>query len=108
MPIDCIAPEVAAGVLRDCLGGGGRIIPTRHFLSELKKEGLTIPDAWHVLRSGCISKPPEPDIKTGEWKYTIAGYAPDGTWLCVVFSFKYVNVACLITVFSVEAQRRTV
>jgi hypothetical protein len=55
-----------------------------------------------------LHAPPEPDIKTGEWKYTIEGSAPDGTWLCVVFSFKYINVACLITVFSVEAKRRTV
>jgi hypothetical protein len=43
-----------------------------------------------------------------EWKYTIEGYAPDGTWLCIVFSLKYANVACLITVFSVVAKGRTV
>jgi hypothetical protein len=106
--MECTTAEVAQGVLRDCLKPGGRVIPTQHFREELKKEGLTIPDAWHVLRSGCISKAPEHDIRLREWKYTIEGYAPDGTWLCIVFSLKYANVACLITVFSVVAKGRTV
>jgi hypothetical protein len=108
MPVDAVSPDVAQAVLRDCLGPTGRVIPTFHFREELDKEGLTIPDAWKVLRSGCISQPPEHDIRTGEWKYTVEGLTPCGTWLCIVFSFKYVNVACLITVFSVEAKGRTV
>jgi hypothetical protein len=108
MPISELTPEVAHDILRDCLGGAGTVIPGSHFREELRKEGLTIPDAWQVLRTGCIFKPPEPDIKTGEWKYTVEGFAPDGTWLAIVFSFKHVNAAYLITVFSVETKRRTV
>jgi hypothetical protein len=50
---------------------------------------------------------PEHDIKRGEWKYSVEGHTPDGTWLTVVFSFKEVNRVFLITVFSVEAKRRT-
>ena len=108
MSISVVTQDIARDMLRDCLGGAGTVIPGNHFRDELRKEGLTIPDAWQVLRSGCIFNPPECDIKTGDWKYTIEGYAPDGTWLSIVFSFKQVNAAYLITVFSVEAKRRTV
>ena len=108
VPINAVTQETAHDILRDCLGGVGTVVPGKHFRDELRKEGLTVPDAWQVLRSGCIFNPPECDIKTGEWKYTIEGYAPDGTWLAIVFSFKQVNMAYLITVFSVETKRRTV
>jgi hypothetical protein len=105
MPINAVALDIALDMLHDCLSEGS-VIPGKHFRDELRKEGLTIPDAWQVLRSGCICDPPECDIKSGEWKYTVEGYAPDGTWLRIVFSFKQVNEAYLITVFSVEAKRR--
>jgi hypothetical protein len=108
MPVAAVAREIALDMLHDCLGEDGRIIVGIHFRQELRKEGLTIPDAWQVLRSGCIYSPPEPDINTGEWKYTVEGIAPDGTWLCIVFSFKQIDEAFLITVFSVETKRRTV
>jgi hypothetical protein len=108
MPINALTQEVARGILSDCLGGEGSVVPGKHFREELGKEGLTIPDAWHVLRSGRIFKPPELDIGTREWKYTIEGYTPDGTWLAIVFCLKQVNQAYLITVFSVETKRRTV
>lgn len=49
---------------------------------------------------------PEHDIKKGEWKYTIEGHAPDGQWLAIVFSFKEVDRAYLITVFSVAKKGR--
>jgi hypothetical protein len=107
MSVSAVKPDIALEMLQDCLGGGGSVIPGKHFLTELRQEGLTIPDAWLVLRSGCIYNSPEPDIKTGEWKYRIEGYTTDGIWLAVVFSFKYVNRAYLITVFSVEAKKRT-
>jgi hypothetical protein len=108
MPISAVALDIARDMLRGCLGNAGNVIPGNHFREELRKEGLKIPDAWQVLRSGCIFNPPEKDIKTGEWKYTVEGYTPDGTWLAIVFSFKQVNEAYLITVFSVGAKRRTV
>jgi hypothetical protein len=87
MPINALTQEVARDVLSDCLGGTGTVVPGKHFREELGKEDLTIPDAWQVLRSGCIYNPSELDMKTGEWKYTIEGYVPDGTWLAIVFSF---------------------
>lgn len=46
----------------------------------------------------------EPDIKTGEWKYTIEGHTPDGTLLAIVFCFKSEEPAFLITVFSVSSR----
>lgn len=107
MTMNAVAPAIASDILRDCLSDGN-VIPGKHFLDELKKEGLTIPDAWQVLRGGCIFNPPEPDIKSGEWKYTVEGYAPDGQWLAIVFSFKAVDTAYLITVFSIESKGRRV
>lgn len=97
----------AQDLLRFCLGGGGTVKPGKHFRDELKAEGIDLSNAWQVLRSGIIFNPPETDIKTGEWKYTVEGYEPDGKWLGIVFSFKAVDSVYLITVFSVAARRRT-
>lgn len=99
MALNAVALSLAVDMLRDCLAGGN-VIPGKHFLEELAKEGLTIPDAWQVLRTGCIFKPPECDIRTGEWKYTIEGYAPDEIKLAIVFSFKEIDTTYLITVFA--------
>ena len=107
MSISCVRVDIALDLLRDCLGGGGAVVPGKHFTDELRNEGMTLPDAWVVLRSGCIYNPPELDIKTGEWKYTIEGYTADGVWLAIVFAFKVVNRAYLITVFSIESKKRT-
>lgn len=72
-----------------------------HFLQELRNEGLTMPIAWNILRKGRILKPPEHDVRKGEWKYTIEGREPDGKWIAIVFSFKATDRAFLITIFSV-------
>lgn len=106
MPVSAVKPDIALDMLRDCLQGAGKVIQGQHFLDELNNEGLTFPDAWLVLRSGCIYKPPECDLRKGEWKYTIEGYTADGVWLAIVFSFKFVDRAYLITCFSVEAKKR--
>jgi hypothetical protein len=107
-PMNAVKTDIAQDMLRDCLGGEGSIIPGKHFRDELRKEDLEISDAWQVLRTGCVYNPPECDIRTGEYKYTVEGRAPDGTWLCIVFSFKCVNEAYLITVYSVEKKRMTI
>ena len=98
MAINAVALNLALDMLRDCLAEGN-VIPGKHFLEELANEGLTLPDAWQVLRTGCIFKPPELDIRSGEWKYTIEGYAPGATKLGIVFSFKEIDTTYLITVF---------
>lgn len=108
VPIKAMSLDLARDMLRDCLGESGSVTIGYHFREELRKEGLSIPDAWQVLRSGCIYNPPEPDIKTGEWKYTIEGRVPDGIRPAIVFSFKQVNEAYLITVFSVRRKGSTV
>jgi len=97
--------EEAVDLVRYC-AEQGEIRWGKHFTEELANECLTIPDAWWILRTGRIYDPPERDIKTGEWKYRIEGHEPEGKWLIVVFSFKSVDKAFLITVFSVEARRR--
>jgi hypothetical protein len=99
MAIDAVSTNVALEVLRDCLEEG-KVTPGKHFLEELEKEDLTLIDAWHVLRTGCIYKPPELDIRSGEWKYIIEGNVPDGTRLAIVFCLKEVNHTYLITCFS--------
>jgi hypothetical protein len=105
MSLSAVKVEIALDMLHDCLSNGA-VRSGRHFRDELAKEGLSFPDAWHVLRTGCIYNPPEHDIRQGEWKYSIEGHTPDGIWLVVVFSFKEVDRAFLITVFSVETRRR--
>lgn len=59
-----------------------------------------------VLKTGVIYTPPEVDIRTGEWKFRIEGYEPEGKWVGIVFSFKAINRAFLITIFSVESRCR--
>ncbi len=105
MPVTCRTVQEALDLLRHCLDCGG-VRPGRHFRDELANEGLSMPDAWTVMRSGAIYDPPEQDIRTGEWKYRVEGYAPDGEWLAIVFCFKTREQAFLITVFSVESKRR--
>lgn len=105
MAVTCRTLQEAVDLLRHCLESG-EVIPGKHFRDELANDNLTIEDAWSVLKSGNIYNPPEPDIKTGEWKYRMEGYTPDGEWLAIVFCFKTRERAFLITVFSVESRRR--
>jgi hypothetical protein len=109
MSLSMVSPNIALDMLHGCLSGteGAAVIPGKHFRDELKNEGLTLVDAWQVLRSGAIYSSPECDIKTGEWKYTVEGYTTEGIWLAIVFCFKQVDRAFLITVYSVAAKRRT-
>lgn len=72
----------------------------------MAKEKLTFEDVWSVLGVGLIYDPPEPDIRTGEWKYRVEGCEPGGQWIAVVFSFKTAVRAFLITIFPVETRKR--
>jgi len=78
----------------------GKIIPGRHFRDELANENLIFADALRVLKTGQIYDEPEPDAKTGVWKYRVEGQEVDGKWLAIVFCFRAVDTAFLITVFS--------
>lgn len=49
----------------------GTIIPGRYFRDELEKDGLNLQDAVRVLKTGNIFHEPEPDTKTGDWKYRV-------------------------------------
>lgn len=95
----------AMTLLHQCLEEG-EVIPGPHFMKAFADEGLTFPDAFTVLKRGSIHDEPEPDIKTGEWKYRVEGHEPDGKWLCIVFSFKTLDTALLITAWSLEARRK--
>jgi hypothetical protein len=97
-----MSPALAKEALRKCLGVGGQVRPSRHFLDELRNENLALVDAWHVLRTGTIFSQPEPDIASGEWKYRIEGKEPEGKRMAIVFCFKQIDYALLITIFSIE------
>ena len=88
-------------LVRHCLKEGS-VIPSRHFREELAKESADLNDAFQVVRTGNIFDPPEPDIKTGEWKYRIEGRTRDGLRLAIVFKFRSEDSAFLITIFSVQ------
>ena len=98
--VACKTKQEALDLLRYALENG-YVIPTKHFREELAAEGCSMVDAWCVLRTGHIYDPPEHDIKRGEWKYRIQGREPGGKTLAIVFSFKAVKTAVLITVFSI-------
>jgi len=97
-------PE-AVKLLRECLRIG-KIIPGKHFRDELAAEGLILPDALRVLKTGNIFHEPECDLKTGDWKYRVEGREVDGKWLAIVFCFRATDTAFLITVFSVKVKRK--
>jgi hypothetical protein len=107
-PVILTTLQEAQDLLRFCLGSEGKIIPGHHFREELESEGLSFEDAWMVLSSGHIVDPPEHDVRTGEWKYRVEGFESGGKWLVIVFSFKTISRAFLITIFSVREKRRSV
>jgi hypothetical protein len=78
------------------------VIPGKHFREELANEGLDILDAHNVLRTGNIFQEPEPDIRSGDWKYRMEGTDLEGKPLAVVFCFKDEVTGFLITVFSIR------
>jgi hypothetical protein len=101
--VTCQTIQEAIDLLHYCLGDG-EVKHGTHFREELAKEKLSYEDAWGVLLRGRIFDPPEQDIKTGEWKYRIEGREAGGKWVAIIFSFKTIDRAFLITVFSIEAR----
>ena len=101
MPVKCLSTADAADLVRHCLSDG-RVIPGKHFREELANEGLNILDAHNVLRTGNIFQEPEPDIRSGDWKYRMKGTDLEGKPLAVVFCFKDQATGFLITVFSIR------
>lgn len=106
MSLEALKTAEAVDLLHHCLSESGSVKWGPHFKKALADEKLTFPDAWHILRSGRIYEAPERDIKTGEWKYHVEGHTPDGVWLVIVFCFKELDRAFLITVWSVAAKKR--
>ena len=90
-------------LLQRCLEDGD-VRYGSHFKRELANEGLAVGDAWTVLRTGRVYDPPEPDIRTGEWKYRIEGRGPGGAWIVIVFTLKRLDSTYLITIFSVQGK----
>jgi uncharacterized DUF497 family protein len=103
--VTCRTLQEAVDLLRHCLEDG-EVRYGRHFRDELANEGLSIEDAWNVLRHGRIFDSPEQDIKTGEWKYRVEGQEPGGRTIAVVFCFKAIERVFLITVFSIQTKGR--
>jgi hypothetical protein len=100
MPVRRLSRAEAADLVRHCLSAG-RVIPGKHFREELANEGLDILDAHRVLKAGNIFQEPEPDIRSGDWKYRMEGTDLEEKPLAVVFYFRDESTAFLITVFSI-------
>jgi hypothetical protein len=101
MPVKRLSRAEAVVLVRHCLSAG-RMIPGKHFRDELAKEGLDILDAHYVLRTGNIFQEPEPDIRSGDWKYRMEGTDIEGRPLAVVFCFRDESTGFLITAFSIR------
>jgi hypothetical protein len=101
MPVRRLSRTEAVDLVRHCLSSG-RVIPGKHFREELANEGLDILDAHYVLRTGNIFQEPEPDIRSGDWKFRMEGTDLEGKPLAVVFCFKDEATGFLITVFSLR------
>lgn len=96
MTREAAAEQVKASLRR------GRVRWGRHFVRELENEALSIQDALAIIRSGHVLAEPEPDIRTGDWKYRLEGREPGGNHLAIVFCFRPVDAVFLITIFSLE------
>jgi hypothetical protein len=60
--VERLSRHEAVKLLRECLRIG-KIIPGKHFRDELAEEGLILPDALRVLKTGNIFQEPECDPK---------------------------------------------
>lgn len=100
-----LSKQEAQDLLRHCLEQG-IVEPHPHFLKALSDEGLDLPDAWHVLRSGVVYDEPEFNVRFQQWRYSVEGREPGGKWLKIVFCFEEEDSTLLITVFSVSAMSR--
>lgn len=79
-----LSRDAAQAELNRCFERGS-VTYTRHFRDELLADDFTIDDVLAVCRSGIILTAPEPDIRTGGWKYRIKGGTADRRRLAVVF-----------------------
>ena len=104
--LEALSGRDAGDLVHHCLEQGN-VVLGKHFRDKLSKECIEWIDAYTVLKHGIIYDPPEPDIKTGEWKYRIEGAEPNGKWLVIVFCLKAIDSVFLITVFSIEARAKS-
>ena len=49
----------------------GAVILTHHGRLRMRQRGIDTNDLLALARSGTVFNPPEPDIKTDQWKYLI-------------------------------------
>ena len=105
MPVERLDGPKALAMLRECLRDGS-VKQSWHFKQQLANETIIFTDVEFVLKSGAICDAPEQEIKSGEWKYRVEGPCADRQWIAVIFCFKRIDEALLITVFSVDKFRR--
>lgn len=88
----------ALAKMRNCLENGV-VEPHSHFLRALRDDGLELGDAMLVLRTGGIYDEPEFDVRFRQWRYRIEGREPGQQWLAIVFTFRAVDEALIITAY---------
>lgn len=99
--LERISRSEAEDLLKHCLEDG-EVQAGPHFREALADERLTYADALAVLRNGMIYEEPEQDIRIGDWKYRMEGREPGGQRVAIVFTFRTLDEAFLITIFSIE------
>ncbi len=78
----------------------GRIFPSNHAKKMMGKRDISNQDILRAFKYGKVIDEPEPDIRTGEWKYKIVGNGIDIDNLSVVVTINEdEQYLIIITVF---------
>lgn len=74
-PVKCYSGEEAKRIFQQAWKEGS-VILTKHCRERMKERDIDNNDLIMLARLGAVFDPPEIDIKTGEWKYTIERRKP--------------------------------
>ena len=83
-PASPYTKEKAQGIYRQAFKDRA-VILTHHGRQRMRERDVDANDLLALTRVGIVFKPPEPDIKTGQWKYIIERHKPR---LKVVFTIE--------------------
>jgi hypothetical protein len=79
----------------------GRVIVSHHFRQAMvdATDPFAMEDVLSVRAQGAIGRPPEQDVRTGEWAYRVVGPDCAGRALAVIFVPLGPNAIKLVTGF---------
>ena len=85
--------------MRAILGGGGSVVPSKHFQKRGGERDFTTQDALIVLRTGTVRPSPVWNVMTESWNYDIGGNNIEGDALTVRVAFTSSKGIILVTAF---------